>query len=692
MNKKQLIEMFDKWRDEDENPKIIATVLALPESSVDDEILSWLAQAYIDIGEYKRAIAVLESRRESMESDYKWQFMMGLALLLAADDDECDDDDELKISILERAKVCIARGMNMNPPAGTLDTADRFMEEIEGRLDDLNGGEEDFDDDAEAYDEDELDAVEGHIKEYFGDFPTVFHEVTSKDIVIDIACIPPSEERNYYTLVTIGMGAHTMNIPEALPFEENCRAELMICLPPDWKLGESAEEWFWPISLLKDLAKLPINTDSWLGWGHSVDHRGFVAPNAGFIGSFLMFPEDAPNSADFCTLPNGDRVNFFEVVPLYREELMFKIANGTRELLEKLKGVNHVVDVNRPNACEGYSIEDSENPDNGIVFDDDDKENAIDSAKTHSQKVRDKNLPLDTICGANHIAIFLRWCILHDYIAPEFCEHFPEVVKDVKSGGFCDLRRFLLEEFRGFLMPFMLGYIGANFCRYYYDWEADNPKYFYPSDVDDYAEKYFGTEKYNSEEFQDEAYLFVPFDEEYYNGMAKYIDRAFEEFFPDFAEQAYEEDVETVKLAEKALGLSIVLPKYDEFEKTFRTTEYMAKAAGQSALPIVIDRVNTEGAQADEIVSWTLLDAADTFLETIAIAKFPNAEPTDWAEQNLKNTRISVVPPNERITSLVDLAKEMLGAIPAILKLGAEPQELYLPLENGVYLRIRFDE
>lgn len=684
MNKKQLIEKFREWRDEEDNPKIIATVLALPESSVDDEILSWLAQAYIDVGEYKRAIAVLESRRESMESDYKWQFMMGLALLRAADDDECDDDDELKISILERAKVCIARGMNMNPPSDILDSADRFMEEIEGLLDDLSGGEEDFDDDAEAYDEDELDAVEGHIKEYFGDFPTVFHEVTSKDIVIDIACIPPNEERNYYTLVTIGMGAHAMNIPESLSFEENCRAELLICLPPDWKLGESAEEWFWPISLLKDLAKLPINTDSWLGWGHSVDHRGNVAPNAGFVGSFLMFPEDAPNSADFCTLPNGDRVNFFEVVPLYREELMFKIANGTRELLEKLKGVNHVVDVNRPNACEEFDSEES-------AAAQEDFKDPIDSSRYHGQKVIDKQLPLDTICGANHIAIFLRWCILHDYIAPEFCEHFPEIVKDVKSGKLWDLRHFLKDEFDGFLMPFMLGYIGANFCGFYYNWDSENPEYFYPSDVDDYAEKYFGTERYNSEEFQDEAYLFVPFDEEYYNGMAKYIDRAFAEFFPGFAEDSFNEDVETAKQAEKTLGIPITLPKYDEVEKTFRTAEYMAKAAGQSALPIFIDKVKTEGAEPDEIVCWTLLDAADTFMETVAIVKFPTPDPVAWAEQNLKDVKISVVPPSERIVSLQDLAKEMFGAFPALLKLGAEPPELYLPLENGVYLRIRFN-
>lgn len=679
MNKKQLIEMFGKWRDEDDNPKIIATVLALPESSVDDEILSWLAQAYIDVGEYKRAIAVLESRRESMERDYKWQFMMGLALLRAADDDECYDDDALRISILERAKVCLARGMNMNPPEDILDTADRFMEEIEGQLDELSDEEEDFGGDAEAYDEDELDIVETHIKDHFGEFPTVFHEMTSKDIVCDIACIPPSEERNYFTLVTIGMGAHIMNIPEPLSTEENGRAELLICLPPDWKLGENAEEWFWPISLLKDLARLPINSDSWLGWGHSIDNRANVAPNTGFCGSFLMYPEDASNEADYCVLPNGDRVNFFEVVPMYREEIAFKVKYGTKLLLERLKGVSHVVDTARPNTCEGIDDE--------IPNDDDDNEPVIDSSNYHGIKIINKKLPLNTINGSNHIAIFLRWCVLHDCLAPEFYENFPDVVRDVKSGALWDLREFLTEKFDGYLSPFMLGYTGACFCNYYYDWDKKDAEHFYPSDVDDYAERYFGTERYNSEEFQDEAYLFVPFNEEYYQGMAKYIDSAFADFFPAFAEDQHETDLDIAKEAEKTLGVGITVPKYDEFEKQFRTTEYMAKASGQCALPVIIDK-GRELTNTEEDVSMLLLDAADTFLLTAAIAKFPAEDAVVWAEKNLKDVKISVIPTSERIASLQNLMKENLGAVPALYSFGEERATLFIPLENGVYLRI----
>ena len=50
---------------------------------------------------------------------------------------------------------------------------------------------------------------------------------------------------------------------------------------------------------------------------------------------------------------------------------------------------------------------------------------------------------------------------------------------------------------------------------------------YYPADIDDYALKYFGPERYHSDEFQDEAYLFIPFDEDYYQAMAEVIGERF---------------------------------------------------------------------------------------------------------------------------------------------------------------------
>ena len=78
------------------------------------------------------------------------------------------------------------------------------------------------------------------------------------------------------------MGAHRMNVPEELVEYKLERAELAIALPADWKLDQESmkdEKWYWPIRLLKSLARLPINCDSWLGHGHTVENREPFADN-----------------------------------------------------------------------------------------------------------------------------------------------------------------------------------------------------------------------------------------------------------------------------------------------------------------------------------------------------------------------------------------------------------------------------
>ena len=108
----------------------------------------------------------------------------------------------------------------------------------------------------ELYTEAELAAVQAHIKRYFGDFQQSIKEYESPDICLEIAIIPPRPEHNYYTLATIGMGAHRMNLPpaefEGAPPAELERAELLINLPPDWPLTDEVthdEEHFWPVRL-----------------------------------------------------------------------------------------------------------------------------------------------------------------------------------------------------------------------------------------------------------------------------------------------------------------------------------------------------------------------------------------------------------------------------------------------------------
>ena len=56
--------------------------------------------------------------------------------------------------------------------------------------------------------------------------------------------------------------------------------------------------------------------------------------------------------ADVCRLPNGEEVNFYQVIPLYEEEMNFKIAHNAEALLEKMDEVSPIVDIRRASVCE----------------------------------------------------------------------------------------------------------------------------------------------------------------------------------------------------------------------------------------------------------------------------------------------------------------------------------------------------
>ena len=185
----------------------------------------------------------------------------------------------------------------------------------------------------ELYEEEEIDLLEKHIEENFGTFGNVFHEIVSPDIHVDIAVVDPTPERNYYTLVTMGMGAHKMSVPPELADKMVDRAELMICLPPDWKVNDDDEMWYWPIRWLKILARLPIEENTWLGWGHTIPTGADVSEKAAFRCMMLISPPFG-ETAGVCPLPSGDEINIYYMTPIYEAEMNYKVNNGAEGLLE----------------------------------------------------------------------------------------------------------------------------------------------------------------------------------------------------------------------------------------------------------------------------------------------------------------------------------------------------------------------
>ena len=285
-------------------------------------------------------------------------FLASLASYVLACDVTLQDGETIGFSADDKHTITRSPGVSLPEEQMTLKIG---YEPIKGDPEDDSCDHSDNDDtqdeeefsNPEVYTEEEMEAVEGHIEQYFGKFENVFHELVSPDIHVDICVVPPSEERDYCTLVTMGMGAHRMNVPEELAEYKLERAELAIALPADWKLDQESmkdEKWYWPIRLLKSLARLPIASDTWLGFGHTMDNEEDFAKDTKLCAAILTGPQDTEDGSEVCILPSGEEVNFYQVIPLYRDELEYKLAHDADALLGKMNGISFVVEPDRQDA------------------------------------------------------------------------------------------------------------------------------------------------------------------------------------------------------------------------------------------------------------------------------------------------------------------------------------------------------
>ena len=208
-----------------------------------------------------------------------------------------------------------------------------------------------------TYTKEEIDNCQKFIEDNYGKCSFICHELCSPGIHLDIMVIPPSEEKNYYKLITIGMGAYKMNVPSQLKDYEMDRAELVIYLSPDWNMDFSKEKNGWVISLLKQIARLPIIEKSWIGFGHTISHNDAesYARNTKLSSSILVDAIDKNGEQLSLDLKNKGKINFYQVFPIYKEELEYKMQYGAKKLFEKLGNANLVVDVNRKNYCEDFN-------------------------------------------------------------------------------------------------------------------------------------------------------------------------------------------------------------------------------------------------------------------------------------------------------------------------------------------------
>lgn len=321
----ELLKKIEKWNEEDEEQRIIDAILEIAEEERGTELTGLLARAYNNLGSFQEALDCLFSIEEECKEDALWFYRVGYAYYY--------------LNQLYKAQEAFEHSLELDPDD---EDAKEYVENCKNGVLPYN---------PEIYKGEEIDTLEAHIEKFFGHSDNVFHEIASPDVHIDIYIIEPTDEKNYYTLVTSGMGAHRMNVPRKLAEYKLERAELLIYLPADWKIQSHDEKDYWPLRWLKILARLPIEQDTWLGWGHTIPNGEPFAEDTKLSGVLLINPENVKEGAAVCQLPNGEEVNFYQVIPLYEEEMNFKIAKGAEALLGKMGEMSAVVDINRVNVC-----------------------------------------------------------------------------------------------------------------------------------------------------------------------------------------------------------------------------------------------------------------------------------------------------------------------------------------------------
>lgn len=357
------------------------------------------------------------------------------------------------------------------------------------------------------YSENERIEIIKFIEENFGKIEEIY-EIGYDNFYLDVAQINPTKEKPYYTLITLGMGEYKMYNQNNENFSSF--AELMISLPPDWNFDD--KNYTWAIDELIQLTYIPFTYFFAYEWGHLENNFEPFSSNTKLSAVTLLYPEMKKENSGLLKLENRN-LQFYQIVPLYDEEYTFALKNGMKNLLllDVEKKINFVIDMNREKVLE-YSEEEKE------MLDD-----IMDSAEWHLGDYYSKGIEVEEINIYNHLAIFLRWAMENSFLSDNFLKAYGKELEKYTSQDFVDLREFVKFRLKGDLRKSFFNDIGKEFIRYYYDYDNIS-RNFYPGDIDKYAKRIFGEERYYSPELKREAYLYLTFDEKYYQDMKAVID------------------------------------------------------------------------------------------------------------------------------------------------------------------------
>jgi hypothetical protein len=177
-----------------------------------------------------------------------------------------------------------------------------------------------------------LEAREIHYESFFGPITRpVTHSTDVKQVHIDVYEFEPTRGREYWTLVTSGMSDERQLNPEDCAEGVSTRAEILM-------YASKPEGWMF--SVLKGLAEMPFEDQTFLHWWHTVPNGMPMTAKPSLLTSFFFLPPYL-EPHDFTGLKlGGDRVDFLWMIPITEAERRFAVDHGSSELAKKFEEVN----------------------------------------------------------------------------------------------------------------------------------------------------------------------------------------------------------------------------------------------------------------------------------------------------------------------------------------------------------------
>ncbi len=194
------------------------------------------------------------------------------------------------------------------------------------------------------YWDEDLTKISKYIEKHFGKCDYVIHERSSKYIHTDIFVTAPTQEKAFYTLVTVGMGSQKMFSPSP----ETDNIELVAYLSKEIDLN--SEQGKYILQELVNLTKYPFRNETWFEAGHTItipDINLDYLPFQSFLFTKAKTAGKRRNAS--VHLPICDStIKFHEIIPITNDEYEFIVDRGHEQVLKRLeKNSVHYLDKKR---------------------------------------------------------------------------------------------------------------------------------------------------------------------------------------------------------------------------------------------------------------------------------------------------------------------------------------------------------